>query len=84
MLQDFVMSFEHLLLLLKEGEKGSTIISKDSITHQKAFNNHEYPQLKVIDTTGAGDTFTAAYAVTRDLKFATAAAFLCVTRKGAA
>jgi ribokinase len=44
-----------------------------------------------VDTTGAGDCFTAAFTVARlrgqdipqALRYATAAAALCVTRKGA-
>jgi sugar/nucleoside kinase (ribokinase family) len=37
-----------------------------------------------VDTTGAGDTFTAAFAVSGDLRFASAAAFLSTQKFGAA
>ncbi len=47
--------------------------------------------MQVVDTTGAGDCFTAAYAVAvlegkagaEALRFASAAACICVQRKGA-
>ena len=65
----------------------------------------EHPQLKLVDTTGAGDTYTAAFAVKyaqflkqhedgtdntahsiegilECMRFATQAAFLCITRFG--
>jgi len=37
-----------------------------------------------VNTTGAGDTFTAAFAVKGCLKFAAAAAFICCCKEGAA
>ena len=57
----------------------------------------DYPNLKLVDTTGAGDTFTAGYAVSvaqqrkrvgeidqkEALNFATKSAFLCITTFGA-
>lgn len=57
----------------------------------------DHPNLKLVDTTGAGDTFTAAYAVNvaqqqkragqvdvkAALNFATKAAFLCICTFGA-
>ena len=49
------------------------------------------PDRQVVDTTGAGDCFTAAFGVATlegrvgadALRFASAAASICVTRKGA-
>ena len=52
--------------------------------HENAFDSKRFPHLKIVDTTGAGDTFTAAYAITSNLTFAQAAAFLCITKQGAA
>ncbi|KAL7591890.1 hypothetical protein Lser_V15G35037 [Lactuca serriola] len=74
-------------VLVKLGGRGSALFTegkepiKQSIIEAK----------KVIDTTGAGDTFTAAYAVAfvegktkvECLRFAAAAASLCVQVKGA-
>lgn len=58
----------------------------------KSFTDHgdAFPQmtdldgLEIVNTTGAGDTYTAAFAVSNDLKFAAAAAFLCICKQGAA
>jgi sugar/nucleoside kinase (ribokinase family) len=59
---------------------------------QPAFDPREEEGKQVVDTTGAGDCFTAAFAVSRfsegrcareALEFATAAACLCVQRRGA-
>jgi len=49
-----------------------------------AFTPKPESGLKVVDTTGAGDTFTAAYALSLSQEFASAAAFLCITKLGAA
>ena len=56
-------------------------MTKSLVNHQPALTSEK---LAVIDTTGAGDAFTAAFAVTRDVKLATGAAFLTCTVKGAA
>lgn len=74
-------------VLVKRGEQGSVLVTTDAppIIH---------PTIHapvVLDTTGAGDTFTAAFAVALVekkspldcLKFAAAAASLCVRVKGA-
>jgi len=74
-------------VLVKMGENGSVLVNKDGSTIVQ-------PAIlapKVVDTTGAGDTFTAAYAVALierhspadALRFAAAAASLCVRIKGA-
>lgn len=49
------------------------------------------PSMPIVDTTGAGDCFTAAFAIAymkskpimECMRFASAASFLCITRKGA-
>ena len=71
-----------ICILSKEGENGATIITQHYLKHEDAFKPDQ--DFQIVDTTGAGDTFTAAYAITSDLKFAQAAAFLCITKHGAA
>lgn len=74
-------------VLVKMGENGSMLVSeKESPIHQPAILAPV-----VVDTTGAGDTFTAAYAVAlierqtlvEALRFAAASASICVRFKGA-
>ncbi|KAK9791827.1 hypothetical protein WJX73_002988 [Symbiochloris irregularis] len=74
-------------VLVKLGQQGSVLYgAADEPIRQGIFKVD-----KVVDTTGAGDTFTAAYAVAllegnsqQDcLRFAAAAAALCVQRPGA-
>jgi len=92
-----------LKILFKLGSHGSAMVwidrEKDKLEVLKmpACKFSDYKELKKLDTTGAGDTFTAAYAVnmaeqvkmnqTVDeasaMKFATMSAFLCITRFGA-
>ncbi|KAH7651921.1 Ribokinase/fructokinase protein [Dioscorea alata] len=74
-------------VLVKLGEKGSALF----IQGQEPIRQSIITAKRVVDTTGAGDTFTAAFAValvegkskTECLKFAAAAASLCVQVKGA-
>jgi len=81
--------FPNLEVLLKLGSKGSAFIDKKGkLIRQIALND---PMLKIVDTTGAGDCFTAAFSVAyaqgksieEALRFGSAAAFLCITKKGA-
>eukprot|EP00268_Persea_americana_P045391 TRINITY_DN4625_c1_g1_i1.p1 TRINITY_DN4625_c1_g1~~TRINITY_DN4625_c1_g1_i1.p1 ORF type:complete len:369 (-),score=115.98 TRINITY_DN4625_c1_g1_i1:751-1857(-) len=74
-------------VLVKLGAKGSALfVEGEDPIHQPII-----PASKVLDTTGAGDTFTAAFAVAlvegksrrECLRFAAAAASLCVQVKGA-
>lgn len=74
-------------ILVKLGDKGSALfVDGDEPIRQSIITAAE-----VVDTTGAGDTFTAAFAVAlvegqtpkESLKFAAAAASLCVQVKGA-
>jgi fructokinase len=46
--------FDLKVLALTKGKKGSFILTKDEISSQKT------PEVDVIDTIGAGDSFTAA------------------------
>uniref|UniRef100_A0A7N0TJL7 Ribokinase n=1 Tax=Kalanchoe fedtschenkoi TaxID=63787 RepID=A0A7N0TJL7_KALFE len=74
-------------VLVKLGSKGSALFVKGEETIQQPI----IPAKTVVDTTGAGDTFTAAFAVAsvegksrkECLRFAAAAASLCVQVKGA-
>ena len=74
-------------VLVKLGAKGSMLVGRDgSVNRQPAA-----PVERVVDTTGAGDCFTAAFVVATlagmspadALKFAAAAAAICVQRSGA-
>ena len=68
------------------GAKGARIVSRDQTMLVPTF------EVDVVDTTGAGDTFNAALAVSLSegfvledaVRFANAAAALCVTKAGAA
>ncbi|MCD7449011.1 hypothetical protein HAX54_048094 [Datura stramonium] len=74
-------------VLLKLGANGSALFTKG----EEPLRQPIIKAAKVIDTTGAGDTFTAAFAVglvegkskEECLRFAAAAATLCVQVKGA-
>ncbi|EPS58911.1 hypothetical protein M569_15900, partial [Genlisea aurea] len=74
-------------VLVKLGSKGSVLFEEG----EEPIAQSIVPAAKVVDTTGAGDTFTAAFSVAlvegkspgECLKFAAAAASLCVQVKGA-
>ncbi|KAG1346788.1 Ribokinase [Cocos nucifera] len=74
-------------ILVKLGAKGSALF----VEGEELIRQPVIPAAKVLDTTGAGDTFTAAFAVAmvegkpkkECMKFASAAASLCVQVKGA-
>ncbi|CAH8391075.1 unnamed protein product [Eruca vesicaria subsp. sativa] len=74
-------------VLVKLGSKGSSLF----IEGEEPIQQSVIPASQVVDTTGAGDTFTAAFAVAmvegksneECLRFAAAAASLCVRVKGA-
>lgn len=74
-------------VLVKLGDKGSALFTEG----EEPIKQTIIPAAKVVDTTGAGDTFTASFAVAlvegksrQDcLRFAAAAASLCVQVKGA-
>ncbi|XP_024967084.1 uncharacterized protein LOC112506963 [Cynara cardunculus var. scolymus] len=74
-------------VLVKLGARGSVLFTEGNEPIRQSIIEAE----KVLDTTGAGDTFTAAYAVAlvegkskvECLRFAAAAASLCVQVKGA-
>ncbi|XP_020106324.1 uncharacterized protein LOC109722631 [Ananas comosus] len=75
------------LVLVKLGSNGSALF----VEGEEPIRQPVIPAAKVVDTTGAGDTFTAAFAVAlvegkpmkECLRFAAAAASLCVQVKGA-
>ena len=73
------------VLILTEGDKGVTIVGKDSEIKITA------PKMKAVDTTAAGDTFAGAFAyglardwdIKKAAEFAVKAASLSVTKVGA-
>jgi ribokinase len=76
-------------LLLKLGSKGSLFVDKDNkVLNQSAFH---FDELKIVDTTGAGDCFTGSFVaklsdgnpIDECLRFATASAYLSITKFGA-
>jgi ribokinase len=78
-------------VLIKLGAAGSALFSSSS-EEEALWQPALRPEGAVIDTTGAGDCFTAAFSVARfaegksaeeALLFASAAACLCVQRRGA-
>jgi len=76
------------MLLVKLGSKGSLLLRGEG---QAPVRQQAFPVDKVVDTTGAGDCFTAAWAVGRligqspqeAMVFASAAAAICVQGLGA-
>ncbi|CAN1140614.1 RBSK [Linum perenne] len=74
-------------VLMKLGSKGSALF----VEGEKPMKQPIIPAARVVDTTGAGDTFTASFAVAlvegnskeECLRYAAAAASLCVQVKGA-
>ena len=78
-----------LALLLKRGSHGCLFVDKDlKIFTQPAFHFTDIP---IVDTTGAGDCFTASFVtqllegkqIEEVLAYSTAAAYLCISRFGA-
>lgn len=92
----FIQAHPQIKVLFKQGEKGSSIHylqdGKVEKVHHEAFDFADYPQHQLIDTTGAGDCFTGAFAVKTlegapyidALSFANKVGFLCITKFGAA
>ena len=66
-IQKFLDEYTHLKFLYKEGAKGSSLYYKkeDELACIKvpAYEFKDYEGLAVVDTTGAGDAFTGAFAV---------------------
>jgi ribokinase len=86
MIKSLINSYPHACVVLTLGEQGATYGDPERIVHQDAFT------VKVLDTTGAGDTFTGFFlagwldgqTIEQCLEVACKAAAICVTRKGAA
>lgn len=78
-------------VLLKLGSQGSALVSRGPSGDIKVIRQPIIPAPAVVDTTGAGDCFTAAYGVAwleglpaqERLRFASAAASLCIRKMGA-
>lgn len=65
---EFISKYPKIKLLLKQGEHGSAFYSMDEnqvVTeiHKPAYSFKDHPDLKLVDTTGAGDCFTGAFAL---------------------
>jgi ribokinase len=80
---------KNLKLLLKLGSKGALFIDTDNnILSQHAFH---FDDLKIVDTTGAGDCFTGSFvarlsdgnSIEDCLRYATGSAYLAITKFGA-
>lgn len=65
----FINTHPSIKVLLKQGEFGSTIYYYDEekkeveSLHKPAYDFKDFQDLKLVDTTGAGDCFTGAFAV---------------------
>ncbi|TNV71945.1 hypothetical protein FGO68_gene4956 [Halteria grandinella] len=91
----FIRTNPHIKVLLKRGEHGSSIfyLQAGEITHlsKPAYSFADHPDLRLVDTTGAGDCFTGAFAVKMlegsdyesALEFSNKVGFLCITKFGA-
>ncbi|CAI2375864.1 unnamed protein product [Moneuplotes crassus] len=81
--------FPNLSILLKLGANGSAFISQDYTLEAPAVT--DFKGKSIIDTTGAGDCFTACFALKlaqgcslKDaVEYSNTAAFLCITKFGA-
>lgn len=94
-IEAFIRKYPHIKVLLKKGEFGSAIywLENDVIKEisRPAYSFNDYPALKLIDTTGAGDCFTASFTAKylqgapfeKCLEFGSKAGFLCITKFGA-
>ena len=86
-----IEGFPLLSMLLKLGSKGSVFISNEDhqCIYSPAVTNHK--SRNIIDTIGAGDCYTAAFAtklaeglsIKEWMDYANTAAFLCITKYGA-
>ena len=98
---EFLRHHPQTKLLLKKGEFGSSIYylehsEEPKTSHVKhasrpAISFTDYPDFHLVDTTGAGDCFTGAFALEmlegrnyeRAMEFSNQVGFLCITKFGA-
>lgn len=62
-----MQKYPQIKVLLKKGEFGSALYYLDNDEMKEiakpAYKFEDFPNLKLVDTTGAGDCFTGAFAV---------------------
>ena len=61
--EELIKMYPHMRILLKKGADGSQLLSKDGNIEVPAFDFNNFPSLKLVDTTSAGDTYTAGFAI---------------------
>ena len=61
--EELIKMYPNMRILLKKGADGSQLLSKDGNIEVPAFDFNNFPSLKLIDTTSAGDTYTAGFAI---------------------
>lgn len=90
--EQLLKEYPNIKILLKRGSEGSRMMTKDKCIDVPACSFKKHPNLKLVDTTCAGDTFTAGFAVgliefdgdeKKAMELGTKAAFLTITRMGA-
>jgi len=89
-IRELQKQYPNLNFLIKRGEEGGLFVKNDesAAIEVGAFSDKS---LQIVDTTGAGDCYTAAFCtqyilekpISECMKFASTAAFLSITKKGA-
>lgn len=59
-------------------------MTAESERQGQPYRESDADNYRIVNTTGAGDAFTGAYAISNDLQVANATAFLTICKEGAA